>query len=188
MNVFLPFQTVSLYSLFAAFRKMVYDGIRSMISFSMYWCLMAVLKCFFFFIVLHLLYLRLYPACFEVEQSCFSCLMVHFDEIDVLAFVWFLFATSVLSFLHLTFPSDVLLIYLSHTYHFLVCCFLFSVFQSHFLAFLFLLFWYMLGLPGEYNVWTHRELPSSRLPVGWFCWNCLRFVVLFFSQSAPEYL
>ena len=68
MNVFLPFRTLSLYSVFAAFRKMVYDGVRSMILLSMYWCLMAVLNCFFFFIVLHLLYLTLYPACFEVEQ------------------------------------------------------------------------------------------------------------------------
>ena len=113
-----------------------------------------------------LLYLTLHPECFEVEQICFSCLMVYFDEIDVFAFVWFLFATFVWSFICLMFPSNVLLIFLSHTYHVLVCCFLLLVFQSCFLAFLFLLFRYMLGLLGEYNVRTHRELPSSRLPVG----------------------
>ena len=61
-------------------------------------------------------------------------------------------------FLRLMLLSDVLLIYLSHTYHVLVCCFLLSVFQFCFLAFLFLLFRYMLGLLGEYNVRTHLFL------------------------------
>ena len=127
-----------------------------------------------------LLYLILHPECFKVEQICFSYLMVYFDEIDVLACVWFLLAIFVCPFLCLTFPSDVLVIYLSHTYHILVWCFLLSVFQSRFLALLFPSFRYMLGLLGKYNVRTHRELPSSRLPVGWFCWSCLRFVILFF--------
>ena len=86
------------------------------------------------------------------------------------------------------FLSDVLLIFLSHTYHVLVCCFLLLLFQSHFLAFLFLLFRYMLGFIGEYNVWTHRELPSSRLPVDWFCWSCLRFIVLFFPKCSKVFV
>ena len=96
-----------------------------------------------------LLHLILHSECFEMGQICFSCLMVYFDEIDVLVFVWFLFSTFIWHFLCLIFPSDVLLIYLSHTHHVLVCYFLLSVFQSRFLALLFLLIRYMLGLPGE---------------------------------------
>ena len=42
-----------------------------------------------------LLYLILHPKCFEVEQICFSRLMLYFDEIDVLAFAWFLLAIFV---------------------------------------------------------------------------------------------
>ena len=38
------------------------------------------------------LYLTLHPECYEVEQICFSCLMAYFDKIDIIAFVWFLFA------------------------------------------------------------------------------------------------
>ena len=145
-----------------------------------------------------LLYLTLHPECFEVEQilyiiiiekkNCFSCLMVYFNETGVLAFVRVLFATFVWPFLRLMFSSDVLFIYLSHTYHALACCFLLSVFQYRFLAFLFLLFWYVLGLLGEYDVQTHWVLPSSSLQLGRFCWICLHVVVLFFFQSAPEYL
>ena len=116
-----------------------------------------------------LLYLTLHPECFEVEQICFSCLMVYFNETGVLAFVRVLFANFVWSFLRLMFSSDVLFIYLSHTYHALACCFLLSVFQYRFLAFLFLLFWYMLGLLGEYDVQTHWVLPSSSLQLGRFC-------------------
>ena len=73
----------------------------------------------------------------------------------------YLFATFVWPFLRLVFPSDDLLIFLSHTYRVLVWCFRLLPFQSCFLAFPFLLFWYMLGLLGEYNVRTHRELPSN---------------------------
>ena len=62
-----------------------------------------------------LLYLALYPECFEVEQICLSFLMVYFNEIDVFVFVGFLFAAFVWPFLRLMFPSDVSLIFLSHT-------------------------------------------------------------------------
>ena len=118
---------------------------------------------FLFLFSSSLLDLTLHPECFEVQQICFSCLMVYFDETDVLAFVWFFFfATFIWSFLLLMFPSDILLIDLSLTYHVLVCCFLLSVFRSRFLSFLFLIFWYMLGLLGEYNVRTHRELKRQK--------------------------
>ena len=84
--------------------------------------------------------------------------MVYFIEMDVSAFVGFLLARFVWSFLRLMFPSDVLLIFLSNTYLVLVCCFLRLEFQSRFLVSIFPLFRYMLGLLGEYKVRNHREL------------------------------
>ena len=65
-----------------------------------------------------LLYLTLHLECFEVKQICFSFLVVYFAETDVFAFIGFLFTTFVWPFLRLMFPSDVLLIFLSHTYLF----------------------------------------------------------------------
>ena len=46
---------------------------------------------FLFLFSSSLLDLTLHPECFEVEQICFSCLMVYFDETDVLAFIWVFF-------------------------------------------------------------------------------------------------
>ena len=175
MNVFLPFRTVSLYLQFPGTGLWCEKGL----SFSGKWFMTGLGDDFAFYILAFdgsivmllfrysssRLYLTLHSECFKIKQICFSCLTVYFDTIDVSAFVWFLFATFVWPFLRLMFQLDVLLIYLSHTYHVLVCCFLLSVFQSCFLAFLFLLFRYMLGLLGEYNIRTHRELPSSSIPV-----------------------
>ena len=85
-------------------------------------------------------------------------------------------------FLRLMFPSDVLLIFLSHTYFVLVCCFLLLVFQSLFLAFLFLLFRYMLGLLGEYNVGIMLEVIESCRQAGFQLADSVGavFVLLFY--------
>ena len=93
-----------------------------------------------------LLYLTIHLECFEVEQICFSFPVVYFVKINVFMFVGFLIATFVWPFLHLMFLSDILIIFRSHAYLVLVCCFLCLAFQSCFLAFLFLLFWYKLRL------------------------------------------
>ena len=73
---------------------------------------------FSFLYISSLLYLTLRLECFQVKQICFSFLMVYFVQVDVFAFIGFLFATFVWPFLCLMFPSDVLLIFLSHTYLF----------------------------------------------------------------------
>ena len=90
--------------------------------------------------------------------------MLHFVAIDVFAFFGFLFATFVQPFILLNFPSESLLIFLSHSYLVLDCCFLLLAFQSR--LFLFLLCRYILELYGECFAQTHRELPSVRLAVG----------------------
>ena len=123
-----------------------------------------------------LLYLTLHPGCFEVGQICFSCQMVY------LVFVWFLFATFVWPFLRLMFPSDVLLIDLSRTYHVLVCCFL-SVFQSRFLAFLFLLFQYMLRL-----VLLFYFFPKVLQSICHFINYYIEFLFLSFPMSVYKHL
>ena len=86
------------------------------------------------------------------------------------------------------FPSDILWVYLSHTYHVLVCCFLLSMFYSLFLAFLFLYFRYMLGFLGEYNVRTHRELRQAGFQLSDSVTAVFVLFFYFFSQSAPRYL
>ena len=168
------------------FWKMVYDKIRLMLLLAIDWCLMTVL-CFFFFIVLCFFIYHFSSWVFWSGANQFLVSIFCWDgcfpvcRVSVHTFVWVL--------LRLMFPSDVLLIFLSHSYSVLVCCcFLLLVFQSRFLALLFILFQYMLGLLVEYNVQTHWELPSSRFPVGWFCWSCLVFVALMFTQGTPGYL
>ena len=108
---------------------MVYDGVRSII----FTCYILVfddgVAMFLFLYSFSLLYLTLHLECFEVNQICFSFVMVYFVEIDVFAFFRFLFATFVWPFLCLIFPSDVLLIFFSHMYLVLVCCFRLLVFQ-----------------------------------------------------------
>ena len=82
---------------------------------------------FLFLCSFSLLYLTLNLECFEVRKICLSFLMVHFVEIDVFAFVGFLFPTFEWSFLRLIFPSD----FLIKIYFSLISCFslLFSSFS-----------------------------------------------------------
>ena len=127
MNVFLPFRTVSLYYYFLVMFfvakkdcRFQENGLwRGYVDDFAFYILLFYGSVVMFLLLYSclLLYLTLHPEYFEVEQICFSCLMVYFDKIDVFTFVWFLFSTFVWRFHCLMFPSDVLLIFLPHTYH-----------------------------------------------------------------------
>ena len=175
INVFLPFRTASLYLLFPSTmlccqKGLLLSGKWVMTGLGRWFCLLYTGVWWRYCNVS----LSIHLECLEMKQMCFSFLMVYFVNIDVLAFIGFLLATFVWPFLRLMIPSDFLLILLSHSYRIL--------------SLLFLLFRYMLGLFGEFIVQRQRELSSSRLSVGWFCWSCLLFAALIFSQNAPGYL
>ena len=175
INVFLPFRTALLYLLFPSTmlccqKGLLLSGKWVMTGLGRWFCLLYTGVWWRYCNVS----LSIHLECLEMKQMCFSFLMVYFVNIDVLAFIGFLLATFVWPFLRLMIPSDFLLILLSHSYRIL--------------SLLFLLFRYMLGLFGEFIVQRQRELPSSRLSVGWFCWSCLLFAALIFSQNAPGYL
>ena len=95
MNVFLLFRTASLYLLFPGTVLCCQKGL----SFSGKWFMMGFVDDFACYILMFedsvvmilflysssLLYLTLRLECFEVEQICFSFLMVYFVKIDVFA-------------------------------------------------------------------------------------------------------